>query len=281
MMRKKLAALIVLFVVTGITASAFAADLQWFGGAHDRDWFNTANWGPAGGPIPTSADKAKLNFVWANPGPIVSAPGAIANEIFISEDMDLGTMGEQSLTVATGGILTANGQVLLGYNGADARTGFTGNQGRLVMDGGTANLVSHLFVGFTGTGNLQVDAGTLNVAGMFGLGWNGGQGNVNISGGLLHTEAWNFTNNALTTYTFNFSELRTGLGDGEWVQNHFWKNEIQALVNAGKITTSVAGAHVQVDWDPVLEQTHVYAIPEPVSIVLLGLGALCLRRKQA
>ena len=37
---------------------------------------------------------------------------------------------------------------------------------------------------------------------------------------------------------------------------------------------------VNVTWDPVLEQTHVTAtIPEPVSICLVGLGALLLRRR--
>jgi hypothetical protein len=279
MMRRKLNILIALFVITGVTTSAFAAEMQWFGGAHDRDWSNTANWGPAGGPVPTAADKVKLNYVWANPGPVVSTPGAVANEIFISEDRDLGTIGEQSLTVASGGILTANGQVLLGYWGADGRAGFPANEGRLILDGGTANLMSHLFVGFTGIGNLQIDSGTLNVAGMFGLGWNNGSGNVDISGGELHTEQWDFTH--ASSYTFNFSDIRTSLGNGEWVENHYWQPQIQALVDAGKITTSVAGAHIQVDWDPVLEQTHVYAIPEPISIALFGLGALCLRGKRS
>jgi hypothetical protein len=279
MMKKRLIVLVVVLAIISVTASTFAADLQWFGGAHDRDWANTANWGSAGGPIPTGADKAKLNYVWANPGPVISAPGAIANEIFISEDRDLGTIGEQSLTVATGGVLTTNGQVILGYNGADGRAGLPANDGRLIMDGGTANLLSHLFVGFTGIGDLQIDSGTLNVSGMFGLGWNTGSGNVDISGGLLHTEQWDFTH--ASSYSFNFSELRTAPGQGEWVQNHYWQPQLQALVDAGMITTTVAGAHVQVSWDPILEQTHVYAVPEPVSIVLLGLGALCLRRKHS
>ena len=283
MMKNRLIILIALFVITCVTASTFAADIQWFGGAHDRDWFNAANWNSnliPPGPVPTGVDKAKINYVWANPGPIVSTPGAIANEIFISEDRDLGTIGEQSLTVATGGVLTANGQVLLGYAGADPRVGLPANEGRLIMDGGTANLLSHLFVGFTGIGHVEIGSGTLSVlSGMFGLGWNGGSATVDISGGLLHTEQWNFAN--ASSYSFNFSDIRTALGDGEWVQEHYWKPDIDALVLAGKITTTVPGAHVQVDWDPVLEQTHVYAIPEPVSIVLLGLGALCLRRKHS
>jgi hypothetical protein len=279
MMRRKMSIMLALAAIASVTASTFAADVQGFGGAHDRNWSNTANWGSAGGPIPTVADKVKLNYVWANPGPVISAPGAVTNEIFISEDRDLTTIGEQSLTVSSGGVLTANGQVLLGYNGADGRAGLPANDGRLIMAGGTANLMSHLFVGFTGIGYLQVDGGTLNVSGMFGLGWNNGKGNVDISGGELFTEQWDFTH--ASSYTFNFSELRTSLGNGEWVENHYWQPQIQALVDAGKITTSVAGAHVQVDWDPVLQQTHVYAIPEPISISLLGLGALWLRRKHS
>ncbi len=274
-MKKKLVVLIALCVVAVVTTGAFAADIQWFGGAHDRDWFNADNWNSnlvPPGPVPTGADKAKLNYVWANSGPIISAPGAVANEIFISEDRDLGTIGEQSLTVAAGGNLTANGQVILGYWGADARAGLPANDGRFIMTGGTANLMSHLFVGFTGIGNLEIDGGTLNVGGMFGLGWNTGTGNVDIAGGLLSTEQYDFSKAG--SYTFNFSELRTGLGDGEWVQNHYWQNELQALVNTGKITTTVPGAHVQVDWDSVAQKTHVYAIPEPISIALFGLGAL-------
>jgi hypothetical protein len=281
-MRKKWIILTALLVITAVTASSFAADIQWFGGAHDRDWSNANNWNSnliPPGPVPTGVDKAKLNYVWANPGPIVSTPGAIANEIFISEDRDLGTVGEQSLTVGTGGILTVNGQMVLGYFGADGRAGLPANEGRLIMDGGTANLLSHLFVGFTGIGHVQIDSGTLNVAGMFGLGWNNGSATVDISGGLLNTEQWNFS--LASSYNFNFSGLKTAPGEGEWVQNHFWKNELQALVDAGKITTSVPGAHVVVEWDPLAQKTHVFAVPEPISIALLGLGALCLRRKNS
>jgi len=278
MMKKILFILVVLCVTT----SAFAADIQWFGGAHDQDWFNAANWNSnlvPPGPVPGTLDKAKINYVWANPGPIISAPGAIANEIFISEDRDTGTIGEQSLTVATGGTLTVNTQMVLGYFGADPRLGLPANDGRLVMNGGNAETLGHLFLGFTGNGDLEINAGTLKVDQMFGLGWNLGTASVDISGGLLNTEQWNFGN--ATSYTFNFSDIRTALGDGEWVQNHYWVPEIQALVDTGKITTTVPGGSVVVEWDPVLEQTHVYAIPEPVSIALLGLGVLCLRRKNS
>jgi hypothetical protein len=265
--------LLVLSLVCAFTSSVWAADVQWFGGAHDRDWFNTANWGSAGGPIPTSADKAKLNYVWANAGPIVSAPGAAANEIFISEDQDPTTVGEQSLTIANGGALTTAGQIILGYNGADPRGGLAANEGRLVVEGGVLNVGTHLFVGFSGIGHLQMEGGTLNVTNMFGLGWNGGQATVELNGGTLHTEQWNFTNNANTSYSFDITE-------GKWVQNHFWVDEIQALVDDGMITAYGGAGTINIAWDAVNEQTIVTAtIPEPITMTLIGLGALLIRKR--
>jgi hypothetical protein len=269
--------LLLVVLVCAIATSALAADLQWFGGATpDRSWNNAANWNSnliPPGPVPTGVDKAKINYVWANPGPIVNASGAAANEIFISEDRDLGTVGEQSLTVATNGILTANGQVILGYYGADSRAGLPANEGRLIIAGGTANLMSHLFVGFGGIGHLEVDSGTLNVSGMFAPGWNGGSGTINLNGGLLHTTQWWGGVPTNPTYTFDI----TG---GQWIEDNYWVPQIQALADAGKITGYGGAGTVNVTWDPVLQQTHVTAtIPEPVSICLVGLGALLLRRR--
>ena len=271
-MLKKLLFTVLVFVVC---TNSWAAEMQWFGGAPDRDWFNTANWGPAGGPIPTGVDKAKLNYVWANPGPVISATGAIANEIFISEDRDTGTIGEQSLTIAAGGELTANGQVILGYFGPDSRAGLPANEGRLTIDGGTATLAtlgsSHLWVGFGGIGHLVVNSGLLEIKGNFGIGFNGGSGTVELNGGVLNTQQFNFNN--ASDYSFD-------IAGGEWIEKGFYVAEIEALVNAGKITGYGGNGEVVVTWDPVLEQTHVTAvIPEPITITLLGIGAFLIRRR--
>jgi hypothetical protein len=261
--------LLVAVLVCAMATSAWAVDVQWFGAAHDRDWSNGANWGPTGQPAaPAAVDNVKLNFVWANPGPIISTPGAVANEIKVSEDRDLTTIGEQSLTVATGGNLTANGQVILGYFGADARAGLPANEGRLVINGGTANLMTHLFVGFGGIGHLEVDSGTLNVGGMFGVGWSGGHGDVILNGGLLHTAQYNLSPVSGTAHMT--------IDGGQWIEDGFYTSQIAALIAAGTITSDVGT--LQVTWDPVLQQTHVF-VPEPITITLLGLGALLIRKR--
>jgi hypothetical protein len=264
---KKAISLCVLCVLL-IGGNCLAADQMWFGAAHDRDWFNLNNWnadpGPAG-PVPGPADKAKVDYVWANPGPIIADGDAHVNQLYVAESSG-GLPGAQTCTVDSGSI-EINLETVLGYGNTD--------DGSLIVNDGTVNCDQHLFVGFNpgSTGRLIINGGTVNVSQMFGLGWNGGAGIAELYGGLLHTEQWTFAAAGSTA-------LMT-IDGGEWIQNHFWVNEIQAQVDAGKIITTLPGYHIDVSWDPVLEQTHVKAIPEPVSIVLFGLGALLLRKRTA
>ena len=57
----------------------------------------------------------------------------------------------------------------------------------MIVDGGSASFASHLWVGFSpgADGTLIIDGGTVEVWGMFGLGWNGGKGTVIITNGKI------------------------------------------------------------------------------------------------
>ncbi len=288
-MEKKLFILVALFVICSTSATAFALEPQWFGGAHDRQWTNPDNWNSnliPPGPVPGAADKAKINYVWANPGPIISTPGVRVGEIFISEDADPGCQGEQTLTIATGGELTTGsdggvpyaGQVNIGYF---APSVVPNHSGRLIMDGGTMNVSGHFWLGWAGIGHLNVNSGTLNVGThaaptMFGIGWGGaeGFGTINLDGGLLHTTQWWGGTGWLTTHNYTFD-----ITHGTWEEHGYFVDEVQYLKDNGWITGYGDPEKVVITWDPVRELTVVTAIPEPITLSLLGLGALLLRRR--
>jgi len=66
--------------------------------------------------------------------------------------------------------------------------GYNNTAHMIVEAGGTVNFGGHLWVALNagGVGTLDIDGGTVSVAGMLGLGWNGGIGTVNVfEDGLL------------------------------------------------------------------------------------------------
>ncbi len=274
-MEKRLIILVALFVICS-AASAFAAEPQWFGssGPAGRDWCNPANWNAGAGPVPGQADRAKVNGVWGNPGPIISCLAPRVGEIFISEGPP--ELAPQTLTVAAGGEITTGsdggvpylGQVNIGY--------MSHNTGTLIMDGGTMNITQHLWLGWAGKGILQMNSGTLNTNGMFAPGWNGGSAEVHLDGGLLHTTQWwggiDEAHLAWDNYTFDITE-------GVWEIHGWWVNELQTLKDKGQITGYGNPDCVIISWDEVREITTVLVLPEPITLSLLGMGALLLRRR--
>ena len=285
-MEKKLIIILVALCVICSTGSAFGAVYQWFGAngtgtpPPDRNWMNGENWRLEGtsthGFVPTDQDRAKVNSVWNNPGPVIGGAfgtvSAVVGELFIAE----GETGYQDVTVGVGGTLTTGspggvpwlGQMNIGYS-----PGLTGG---LVADGGTANITQHLWLGWNGRGILQMNSGTVNVGQMFAPGagttfggnpLNTGFGEVHLDGGLLHTQQWWGGAGFLGVHNYSFD-----ITGGAWEIHGFWVNQIQELIDNGWIT---GGASVS--WDPVNELTVV--IPEPITLSLLGLGALLLRRR--
>jgi len=288
-MEKNLIILVALFVICSAAGSAFALEPQWFGGGGDRAWCNPANWNSnltPPGPVPGPADKAKINGVWGNDGPIISTPGVRVGEIFISEGPP--DLAPQSLTVAAGGEVTTGSDGGIPYSG-QVNIGYAShNTGTLIMDGGTMNISGHLWLGWAGKGILQMNSGTLNVGThlaptMFGLGW-GGPGNdtegsrnieIHCAGDLLHTTQWWGGAGWLGTHNYTFD-----ITEGTWEIHGWWENELNQLKGNGWITGYGSADNVVIAWDSVRELTVVTAIiPEPITISLLGLGALLLRRR--
>jgi hypothetical protein len=284
-MEKKLIIVVALFVIcsTGSALAVVPDVYQWFGSLTpgvdvSDDWTAGNSWLSEAtgthGLVPTAVDRAKVNSVWGNPGPVVRTPGVQVGEIFISE----AALPLQTLTIAAGGDITTGGgaylgQVNIGYSAADT--------GELIADGGTANITQHLWLGWNGRGILQMNSGLVSVGGMFAPGAgttfggnpaNTGFGEVHLDGGLLHTAQWWGGAGFLGVHNYSFD-----ISGGTWEIHGWWETELQELKDSGWITAYGGTEEVMITWDPVREITTV--TPEPITLSLLGLGALLLRRR--
>jgi len=232
-----------------IAGNARAAEPEWFGSldanglGQSTNWFDAAMWrNPTA--VPTSSDKAKINLVWGNPGPVINA-AADVNQLYVAESSGA-LAGAQTLEVTTGGVLGVNAEAVLGYGTDDVND----DDGTLLVTGtGIVNCKQHLFVGYDpcAIGRLHIVSGTVDVNQMFGLSWNGGDGFAQLDGGTLITEEFTFENVAGGTAAMD-------IAGGTWIQKHFWWDEIRALVWNGKITGYASSGgdrtNVIVTWDP-------------------------------
>jgi hypothetical protein len=230
---------------------------QWFG-ASSSNWADPGNWNTEVGPIPGFGtcpgpyDKVKLNNVlWDGIYfPVIGGENGTQDipigDIFM---VDAGWLSPASLTVA------ANGSLLV--------QGATDNPGDAQINIAYAPL---------GTASLIIDGGVVTVDGVIHVGW-GGTGQVQIG-----------NDSSLILDTIDFDGAG-GYGDllftgfGEMIVKSVPEFVILDLIVGDKIWTNVPGAYVTASYNEELDQVRVYIIPEPISISLLGLGALLLRRR--
>jgi hypothetical protein len=175
-MSNKLYSVIAFVLLTVLAGNAIAIDVAWTNNSSDGLWKTAGNWSPS---PPTIADKAKINLV---PGPLIdSGTAAVANHIA------LGDGGTGGLTITDGtlnvGVTMGDTWIIVAYGGADV--------GTFTMDGGTVTTVDRVFIGFQGNGTLNMNGGTFNIGGTFGIGWNdaggtAGRGTVNLAGGTIN-----------------------------------------------------------------------------------------------
>jgi hypothetical protein len=139
-------------------------------------WSESANW--TGGFVPNNTNKVVLNVSGALPCVVTNA--VIAGQVVAGDNGPGGT-----LMVTNGGSLTAGSLdwCAIGYNNTSLM---------VVESGGSASFANHLWIGFDpgSDGTLTLNGGNVSVAGMIGLGWNGGKGTVHVNGGTLNLSQW-------------------------------------------------------------------------------------------
>jgi hypothetical protein len=252
--------LLCVILVCAIASIANAADIRYMG---NGAWETTANW--QGGVMPGAADSARMN--WGNNTVTVSS--TVPTVAMIQAGVD----ESGTLHVLSGGVATT-----LAWAGAGVAGACTGTFN--VDAGGIMNLGGHLWVGAGGVGNVGVVnvSGTINVGGIIGIGTidavnpSGGTGTVSVlSGGVL-----NLGNIHSLGTSIQPGSVLDIIGTGLVTLPGDFVGVIGNYVAAGQITGNGIVGNVSAVFDG--SQTLV-TVPEPITVALLSLGALLLRKR--
>jgi hypothetical protein len=244
-MSKKLCSLIFCCVVLPIFAGrAWAIDDAWTNTAGDGLWKTPGNWSMNFVPDCTSPyfDKAKLNLM---PGPVIdSTTTAKANWIACGD----GGTGGLHMTGGTliVGIAPGDTWIILGYGAGDS--------GTFTMDGGTITTADRVFIGFQGTGTVNMNGGVFNIGGTFGIGFNDmaastGTGTVNLAGGTINVAgAFQMSSPAGCVGKLDISGGTLNItGDQRTiVQSYINSGYIVAYSGLGNVTVSYDGVNTTV-----------------------------------
>jgi PEP-CTERM motif len=258
---------LMLLSIVILASNVFAGGGSWLGNLDpaDNDWTTASNWENG---LPTSADLAIVNGSWATlaTSPIIKAGDtAVASTIQIGKGgwgtnpVQLtveGTLNSESVHIGvTDDVLSSDGILNVGVNGAVNSTWFVvgwDQNGTVNQYGGSVStsdlLLNHTWTLAAGEQvNYNFYDGELNVTGALAI---GPQVLINIEEGIM-TVGHDVT-----------ADL-----------DNWW---------AGVSIIGYGGAGtVMYDYDITNPgQTTVWAVPEPASMMLLGVGALALLRRK-
>lgn len=178
-----------------------------------------------------------------------------------------------TLTIDAGGQVTINSWLGIGH-------GTTG----IATVSGTLTTTSHLWMGGTSdadsNGSLTINnGGIVNVAGNIGLGTinagtpSGGVAVINVNdGGLLNLHQWSGATSIQDGSVMNINGTGTVIIGGNRV------NEADAYFALGKIASDLGA--IQSVYDETGEFTTITAVPEPATMILLGLGGMLIRKRR-
>lgn len=293
-----------------VTGLAQAANIRYQASGDYFDFLAAGNVGPNGwqnvagvAGLPGALDTARFNWGSNTVTLAGTAPTITAFQMGVDES--------GGLVVNNGGLLTSTGNSAVGNNagggGANPTTGFlTVNSGGVVnagavlrlggtaplspgnlkgiitIDGGTLNVISHLWVGAANNtvGTIDINSGgILNVGGMLGLGTvnassaSGGLGFLNVNdGGIL-----NLANiHATAQQSIWPGSVLDISGSGQVTLPGNFVGVVDGYIAAGRITGDDVVGNVQAIFDGGLNKTFITVIPEPSTFALMAFAGLGL-----
>ena len=164
--------------------------------------------------------KVTFNVVGAIPCTVTNA--ALADYVVMGDNGPGGTL-----------IITNGGSLACGAVNASV-IGYNSNALMVVENGGSASFGYQLWIGLDpdSDGTLIMNGGTVSVAGMFGLGWQGGKGTAQINGGTLNLSQWDDFASIQGASVLDVS------GTGKVVINGDHQLSVNDYVSTGQITNS-------------------------------------------
>jgi len=296
---KKLSVVLCVLVMVAVCSSTFGSTFQSNDG---HNWSKAANWVWGNAP-PTSSDDAVVNNqYWTSGTVIVDAPAVchdlyvgnwasgsldVQSSLTVSNDVHIGIFTNGSGTVSSSGSITAShiyvGQGDPGILNISAGSvgvtelylGVGGGSGVLNMSGGAITATGLVHIGNDGTGTATVSGGTITTASLWLSSTSGTSttGNLDLSGGVITTDYFNFGQNfGGGTGTLTLSATGKLVITNANMTPEAWKEYLN-----GQMGTGILNAQMNV----VGNTLEITAIPEPATMVILGLGGLlAIRRKK-
>ena len=267
MEKKFIIVLVALCVICSAAANAvtyrYEGNGAWENASITEGW-TADNGATHPGVLPGAADEARFNWGGAE----VTVSSAVPAVWRVYPGCDEGG----TLTVNNGGVVSMADCLMMAVGG-NPNTGILN-----VKAGGTVSAGGHLWAAENpaSTAILNI-SGTLNIGGILGLGsvgfGNGGAGYLNVlNGGVV-----NLTNihGDLVNLPSIKGSSRLDITGGLVTLPGDFVAVVQAYVDAGKIIADHGIGIVGIEFS----EGRTLVTPEPITLSLLGLGALLLRRR--
>lgn len=270
---------LILFLLLALASNAFAARVysEWRG-AEGAAWNVPANWNngivpvakdPPGGP--QHPDYSSAGFKGYGTPATITSPGITAGITVSADQITCGGALGGRLTV-DGGTVNVSEYITVG-NGAT-------EIGVLEMKSGTITtgvMITNaaLFVGKAGSGTLNMTGGVINVrtnlspANDYATNPLTSVGLVNLLGGIINAD--DLLMNGAAAGKSNLI-----ITNGFLVLNGDKTVKVDGWIASNNIRTTIPGGSVLSAYDLDSMKTTVWAIPEPATVCLLGLGVLGL-----